>query len=423
MRTFPYITILVLALFILLLDAYAYRGWKKLSWPLPKRVLQILTGIYWSYTVVFIGYMLWLSYHFRGNYNPQMHVRASYLFGMGLVSAIPKIIFNLFQLADDFRWLINKLARRFRSEPVGIPGTPMDRATFLTKAGLGVAAIPFIGISYGILKGRYDFRVLKETLELPNLPNAFDGFRIVQISDLHIGSFDKDFDAVKVGLEMANREMGDVMLFTGDLVNNFSAELDGWLPYLEQFEAKHGRYSSLGNHDYGDYSNWDSPEDKARNFNEVVGMHEAIGFDLLRNENRILERGGERIALVGVENWGKPPFHQYGDLSKALQGIPEDIPFKVLMSHDPSHWDAQVLGQTDIDLTLAGHTHGAQFGVESTTLGLKWSPVQYKYPRWAGMYSEGKQHLYVNRGFGFLGFPGRVGMAPEITVIELRKKA
>ncbi|MCB0397969.1 MAG: metallophosphoesterase, partial [Flavobacteriales bacterium] len=210
----------------------------------------------------------------------------------------------------------------------------------------------------------------------------------------------------------------DYLFFTGDLVNNFGRETDGWFDVLRQLEAKNGMMSILGNHDYGDYSQWDKPEHKEENFLEVQEANREIGFDLLMNEHRILERNGQRIAVIGVENWGKPPFHQYGDLTKAAEGLDDDIPFRILLSHDPSHWDMQVLGKISIDLTLSGHTHGAQFGVEAGSF--KWSPVQYKYPRWAGLYKEGNQYLYVNRGFGFLGFPGRVGMPPEITVIELR---
>jgi len=215
---------------------------------------------------------------------------------------------------------------------------------------------------------------------------------------------------------LINEQEPDLIFFTGDLVNNFAEETEDWAPVLKKMNAKMGKYSILGNHDYGDYSEWPSPEAKEKNLEEIKAFHKKMGFQLMLNENKSLKVNDEEIALIGVENWGKPPFPQHGDLDKAMEGVNPDS-FKLLMSHDPSHWDAKVLGKTDINLTFSGHTHGMQFGIER--IGIKWSPIQYRYPRWGGLYKESKQFLYVNRGFGYIGFPGRIGMPPEITVVEL----
>jgi predicted MPP superfamily phosphohydrolase len=232
---------------------------------------------------------------------------------------------------------------------------------------------------------------------------------------MHLGSFNKNFEKIAKAVDLINEQEPDLILFTGDLVNNFAEETNGWAPVLSKMKAKIGKYSILGNHDYGDYSHWKLPEDKAKNLQEIKDFHKEVGFKLLLNESETITINGEEIALVGVENWGKPPFPQHGDLTKAINGS-ANLPFKILMSHDPSHWDAQVL-DTDIALTFSGHTHGMQFGLERA--GIKWSPVQYKYPRWGGLYQQADQYLYVNRGFGYIGFPGRIGMPPEITFVEL----
>ena len=247
---------------------------------------------------------------------------------------------------------------------------------------------------------------------------AFDGFKVVQISDMHIGSFHGHENQVKKAIELVNEQKPDLILFTGDLVNNFTEELNGWIPILSNLKAKYGMYSILGNHDYGDYYEWENEAEKAKNLNDLKQAHKNIGFRLLLNENEKISINNSEIAIVGVENWGLPPFPQYGNLNAAMNGSAE-MPFKILMSHDPSHWDAEVIEKTDIDLTLSGHTHGMQFGIEIGNI--KWSPVKYKYPRWAGLYKDKDQYLYVNRGFGYIGFPGRVGMPPEITLIELEK--
>jgi hypothetical protein len=279
-----------------------------------------------------------------------------------------------------------------------------------------VAAIPVASVLYGVTKGKFNYRIIHERIGFKNLPEPFRGLKIVQISDMHLGSFRQKYEQIARAVEMINEQGPDLIFFTGDLVNNFAEETDGWAPVLAKMKAKYGKFSILGNHDYGDYSEWESPAAKEKNLTAIKNFHKKIGFRLLLNESETLTINDEEIALVGVENWGKPPFPQHGDLNKALANVaPEQ--FKMLLSHDPSHWDEEVLTGTDIDITFSGHTHGMQFGIERA--GIKWSPIQYKYPRWGGLYNEKEQYLYVNRGLGYHGFSGRIGMPPEITVIEL----
>jgi len=289
-------------------------------------------------------------------------------------------------------------------------------SVLLYQMSFFVAAIPVVSVLYGVTKGKFKYRVIHEKIRFKNLPESFRGLKIVQISDMHLGSFRRKYEQIAKAVEMINEQEPDLIFFTGDLVNNFAEETDGWAPVLAKMKAKYGKYSVLGNHDYGDYSEWESPAAKEKNLTAIKNFHKKIGFRLLLNESETLTIDGEEIALVGVENWGKPPFPQHGDLNKALANVaPEQ--FKMLLSHDPSHWDEEVLTGTDIDITFAGHTHGMQFGIERA--GIKWSPIQYKYPRWGGLYNEKEQYLYVNRGLGYHGFSGRIGMPPEITVVEL----
>lgn len=279
-----------------------------------------------------------------------------------------------------------------------------------------VASIPFASMLYGITFGKYNYKVKKVTLKFPNLDPAFDGYKIIQISDIHAGSFDS-IENVSLGIEKINEEHPDLVVFTGDLVNDQAEEIDDYIDVFRQIKSKDGIYSITGNHDYGLYREWSSPQAQEENFKRLIQKHGELGFDILMNEHRKIKRGDAHFNLVGIENWGLPPFPQKGDLNRALEGT--DDQFTLLLSHDPSHWDAETIKHPkQIDLTLAGHTHGMQFGIEIP--GIRWSPVKYKYPRWAGLYQEGNKFLYVNRGFGFLGLPGRIGIWPEITVIELK---
>jgi len=295
-----------------------------------------------------------------------------------------------------------------------------ERRKFVSQVALALGAIPFSSLLYGMYQGRYNYRVLKYTLTYPSLPDSFDGFQITQISDLHCGSFDHP-EKVAYGMELINQQKSDLLLFTGDLVNNKSSEARPWVDLVANIEAPYGKFSVLGNHDYGDYNSWESEAAKQKNMEEMYQTHKDMGFDLLLNESRYIEKNGEKIALVGVENWGAGRFKKAGDLEKSIAQIqPED--FKILLSHDPSHWEAEVLPHSyPFHLTLSGHTHGFQFGIEIPGW-IKWSPIQWRYKHWAGIYEEKEQKLNVNRGFGYLAYPGRVGIWPEITVITLKKE-
>ena len=272
---------------------------------------------------------------------------------------------------------------------------------------------------YGVVKGRFDFEIVNQSIQFDNLPDSFSGLRIVQLSDIHIGSFFDNHEEVKAAINKVNELKPDYIFFTGDMVNNYAWELDGWEEIFGSLKAQYGKYSILGNHDYADYVKWDNEADKLKNLEDLKQRHAKMGFELLLNESVKLEKDGEFIELLGLENWGKGRFAKYGDLVETMKHTAPES-FKILMSHDPSHWDEQVLEKTSINLTLAGHTHGMQYGVKIGSF--QFSPVQFRYPRWAGIYTEGKQHLYVNRGFGYIGFAGRVGISPEITLLELRKK-
>jgi predicted MPP superfamily phosphohydrolase len=285
---------------------------------------------------------------------------------------------------------------------------------------MGIAAIPFGSLLYGMYRGKYNFKVLKYNLEFEDLPNAFDGYQITQISDIHSGSFDNS-EKIEYAIELINKQQSDVILFTGDMVNNKTEEMIPWKATFSKLKAKEGKFSILGNHDYGDYVTWDTEELKSENLEDLKKLQKEIGFDLLLNESRYLQKGEDRIALVGVENWGRGGFKKAGDLGKAAESISKDD-FKILLSHDPSHWEDVVISDDyHYHLTLSGHTHGMQFGIEIPGW-VKWSPVQWRYKYWAGIYKEMGQYINVNRGFGFLGYPGRVGIWPEITVITLKKK-
>lgn len=293
-----------------------------------------------------------------------------------------------------------------------------DRILGISEAVLVLALLFILLIVFGLTKGRHFYKVKEEVLYFPDLPDAFDGFKITQLSDIHSGSL-SDVKGVQKGIALANAQHSDLMLFTGDLVNNYASEMDPWMADFAKLKAPYGQFSVLGNHDYGDYASWENQALKAENLKRLKAVHGEIGFKLLLNESVNITKDGQSIALIGVENWGKGGFHQYGDLNKATEQVPADA-FKVLLSHDPSHWELVTLDHPKpIHLTLAGHTHGMQFGFE--LFGFKWSPIQYFYKQWAGLYSRSGKYLYVNRGFGYHALRGRVGVWPEITVIVLKK--
>jgi predicted MPP superfamily phosphohydrolase len=343
----------------------------------------------------------------------------AYLFGAFLVLYIPKIIFLVFHFTEDMYYvslfLFNKGSNQNLVTPENV--NLITRTKFLSQVGIVVASLPFLTFIWGMVRGRFNFKTAQHTISFHNLPKHFDGFTIVHISDLHLGSF-KGFDKqIGEAIAMINAQQPDLIMFTGDLVNNFAEEIDGWEPILKNLHARYGKYSVLGNHDYGNYYHWNSDKEKKDNFRKIQDAHGAMGFKLLNNASEVLEINGEKIAIIGVENWGHKPFPQRGDYIAASKNV-TGIPFKILLSHDPTHWDQKIVNKTDVDLTLSGHTHGMQFGIQIA--GYKWSPSKYKYKRWSGLYNEGKQYLYVNTGLGNIGYPGRIGMAPEITVIELK---
>lgn len=315
-----------------------------------------------------------------------------------------------FLIADDLwragRWTVKKISKTNEA---------INRKEFLSKAAILFAGIPFATMLYGMIKGAYEFKIFKEKIISPKFPSAFNGLKIVQISDLHLGSF-TSAEPLEKAVELINQQEADYILFTGDLVNEKTDEAYPFIETLKKIKAKNGIFSVLGNHDYGDYIQWPSDTAKQENLKAMHKVHSDLGWKLLLNEHQIIEKDGEKIAIIGVENWGMGRFPKYGKLDTAYKGT-ENISFKILLSHDPSHWENQVKKEyKDINLTLSGHTHGMQFGVEFP--GFKWSPVQYVYKQWAGLYEENNQLLYVNRGLGFIGYAGRVGIMPEITVLE-----
>lgn len=295
----------------------------------------------------------------------------------------------------------------------------LGRRKMLANVGLVLMAVPFGSMLFGLFKTAYDFKIHRITLKFPNLPKGFAGFKFVQLSDIHTGSFLKQ-DELDEAVSLVLNENPDTVFFTGDIVNNRTDEAYPFVKALQKLKAPMGVYSTLGNHDYGDYERWPDVNAKVKNMEAMYQLHKDLGWNLLNNDNVVLERNGDKIAIVGVENWGASfRFPKKGDLNKAKTGT-EEIPFKILLSHDPSHWDAQVIKEhQDMDLMLAGHTHGFQFGIEIP--GIKWSPSKWLYKQWAGLYQNGKQYLYVNRGLGCLGYSGRIGIRPEITVIELQQ--
>jgi len=346
-----------------------------------------------------------------------MEPRLMYAIGFFVTLFAFQALVTLLLLGEDILRIPQGIYVFFTKMPGQTQFLP-ERRKIISQIAVGLAAIPFASLLYGMYRGKYNYKVLNYVLEYDDLPEAFDGFKIAQISDIHSGSFDNP-EKVQYGVDLINQQQADVVFFTGDLVNNRAEEVFPWIETFKKINSKFGVYSILGNHDYGDYTSWESEAEKKKNMEALFDAQKQMGWDLLLNESRFIEKDGQRLALVGVENWGSG-FKQAGDLEKALENVaPQD--FKILLSHDPSHWEAQVLPHPfDIHLTLSGHTHGMQFGIEIPGW-IKWSPVKWRYKQWAGIYEQAKQRLNVNRGFGYLAYPGRVGIWPEVTVITLTK--
>lgn len=400
----------------LLLDFYAYqvvRAAVRDASPLAQRIAAVL---FWSLPVLAIASLVLTI---RWAQDPAHGATRAWASGFFMAHFVFVIILALFATADDVRRVLFALLRFIgvRTHTEGLAGLPMSRSAFLSQAALLAAAVPGIGMVYGVARGGHRYQVVRRKVYLPQLPPAFEGYKIVQLSDIHAGSF-YSRSGVQKGIDVVNAQAADLVVFTGDLVNNVATEVEPWIDHFKQIRAKDGVFSILGNHDYGDYVQWESPQAKAQNLRRLMDNHARLGWRLLLDEHQRLERDGQHIALLGIQNWGaRARFPKYGNLAKAYAGA-EAAPVKILLSHDPSHWRAQVRPDfPDIDLTLSGHTHGMQFGIDSSVF--KWSPVQYVYPEWADLYEEAGKYLYVNRGFGFIGYPGRFGIWPEVTVLEL----
>lgn len=403
-------------LIILLVDVYVFFAVKFVSQNNSDKVKLVTYSFYWLVSVLAILIViLFPSLPFF-----QRHVvLRNYLFAIVVALFFAKLITSVFLLIDDVRrgavWFMSILFPKTGVDFIP-DGKGITRSAFLSWAGIAIGGGLFTTLMYGF-SNKYDYRVKKVTLSFDTLPQVFKGLKIVHISDIHSGSF-TDKSAVNRGVDMILKVNPDLILFTGDLVNDRAEEMQDYMNVFSRLQAPMGVYSTFGNHDYGDYVSWPSHEAKRRNLENLKKVHADLGWRLLMNEHVILQKKGAEIALLGIENWSAlGRFPKYGKMEKAYPGT-EKYSFKILMSHDPSHWDAEVRTKySDIDLMLAGHTHGMQFGIENPYF--KWSPVQWVYKQWAGLYEAGKQKLYINRGYGFIGYPGRVGILPEITLIEL----
>ncbi|MBE0392937.1 metallophosphoesterase [Flavobacterium sp. PL002] len=401
--------VFLLSLFLFIVELYAFQALKtliKLKWVLT--AYQILSAI----ALVFIVYSFTQFDRSIGQTKQTM-----FTMGMLLVIYVPKIILCLIMLGEDIFRIGSGSARYFiNNENFEFLNS---RRKFVSQIGLGLAAIPFASLIYGITVGKYNYKVIKQRIYFPDLPEEFDGFKITQISDVHSGSFDNP-EKISYAIDLVNEQDSDMILFTGDIVNTHAKEMYPWIETFNKIkEHKYGKYAVLGNHDYGEYVTWATEADKEANFKAIKSLYGQIGFQLMLNEHTYIEKGKDKLALIGVENWGHN-FKKAGDINKAAAGVNQED-FKILMSHDPSHWDYEIKNhEKHFHLTLAGHTHGMQFGIEIPGY-FKWSLAQYIYAQWAGLYENLGRYVYVNRGFGFHAYPGRVGIMPEITVIELKK--
>jgi predicted MPP superfamily phosphohydrolase len=406
----------IIALVIFLLDLYVFQALKTVSQQGSDRGRQAIYVTYWVVSFFTIATMLSFPYL---QFLQTSKIFRNYVFAILIGLFLAKLIGSLFFVADDIRrgalLLMNKIFPLSGAQYMGPEGQGIPRSTFLSWLGLGLGGTLFGTLLFGF-GNKYNYQVKKIKLRFENLPDAFKGMRMVHISDIHSGSF-QDIRAVNKGIDLILKQQPDIIVFTGDLVNDRATEMEPYENSFGRLTAPLGVFSTLGNHDYGDYVQWPSAQAKMDNLEALKKVHARMGWRLLMNEHVVLEKKAEKIALLGIENWGaKARFPKYGKMDLAYPGT-ENIPFKILLSHDPSHWDAQILSEyPSIDLMLSGHTHGMQFGLENPYF--KWSPVQWMYKQWAGLYEQGKQKLYVNRGYGFIGYPGRVGILPEVTVIE-----
>ncbi len=405
---------LVFTAIVLLFDLLTFKGIRAICQTTSLKTRILIYVIFWA--VNFFVLFLSLSIYLRNQVGPPHYFNIFYyMVGLLVLIYVPKFIFLLFYFLDNLLLFSRFVIKRFcKAKYLQTTGNRW----YIAKTGLVIAVIPFFVVLYGFFYGRFDFRIVNQVIEFQKLPDGFDGFKIVHISDLHLGGFYGHEKHVEKAVQLINTADADLVVITGDLINNFAGELYGWDKIFIQIQAHHGKFAVLGNHDYGDYSRWDTPEQKQENFEQIKEFFNKIGFSLLNDQNVKLNYGGDSIAIIGIENWGKPPFAYYGDLDIAMVGT-SGIPFKILLSHDPSRWETEVVGITDISLTLAGHTHGMQIGIEKGSVS--WSPAKFIFPQWGGLFQVNGQKIYVNRGLGFVGFPARIGMDPEITIITLKQ--
>lgn len=418
MRSFQSIVLIIPIL--LLIDLYTYKGLIALVKHKSRKFRITASAIYLTLSVSLIGLfvLFYLNYQ-QSPEDPARYQRLIWFNAVFLAVFVFKFVYIFFEGLEDLKKGFKKLIHKqnYKEPPPPLDST-VSRRNFIRKTGVFAAMFPFLGVLHGVGWGRFRFTVHHSEIKFPNLPEAFNGLRIVQLSDAHLGGFYGNREKLEEVVSIIEDIKPDLLLFTGDMVNNFASEMDGWTSMWSRMNAPMGKFAILGNHDYGDYSKWPTKAAKQANFNAILKQEKEMGFRVLLNENVVIERNNEQIYLAGVENWDLPPFKQYGDLDKAMTGIPKDA-FVILMSHSPSHWVHQVNEKTQIPLTLSGHTHGFQFGLEIGNF--KISPVQLIYKYWAGLYKSDNQYLYVNRGLGYLAFPGRVGIWPEITLIEMKR--
>jgi predicted MPP superfamily phosphohydrolase len=412
------LTKLIMLLCIVIFDAVLYFLLIRSFPALKTKRLRYISWIYLAISLfVFLCFWFldWLFMEIKLQANRS--IVAFIIFNLGV-----KLMLFVFLVLDNGLILVQSVYYKWRRaqdnhkiEASAGPG--ISRKQFLVKATLMSASVPLLIKGFNIINQAYNYQVRRVRVTLPNLPKAFHGLKIGQISDIHSGSYDKD-SAVGGGVELLMQERADLIFFTGDLVNRTTDEVHDYFKVFQKVRAPLGVYSVLGNHDYGDYASWPSAQAKQQDFQNMLAAHQELGWTLLRNQNQLIREGGETLAILGVENWGVKRFSKYGKIEDAYAGT-EEAASRLLLSHDPSHWEAKVLDYPDIDITFSGHTHGFQFGVEAGNF--RWSPSQYLYKQWAGLYQKGTQYIYVNRGYGYIGLPGRVGITPEVTIIELAR--
>lgn len=411
------IIFLVFLLLIFVIDGIAFAG---LWFDFSNFRDPAVAGAYWIIPVSFVVGLYLYGRKFLADNRPGFFAGFYVYAGIFLSFYIPKLLFVVFVLLEIILKLVAFPFYRFFSETEGMGEFLMTGPlNFLSLAVLPLSILAFFMFIGGMLFGRFKFRLRSLEIPMSDLPSAFDGLKLIHISDLHLGSLYGHQEKIRRAVEMINRETPDMIVFTGDLVNNLAEETEGWTGILSEMKARHGKLSILGNHDYGEYYNWPDEESRMDNMRRLYAAHRQSGFSLLKNQSVGIERDDQKIFVAGVENWGLPPFKQYGDLSLALKDIP-DGSFTILLSHDPSHWDEEVRETTQVQLTLSGHTHGMQFGIRIGRF--RWSPIQLKYPRWIGLYTEGSQYLHVNPGLGYIGYAGRICIPPEITLITLKTR-